>query len=166
MGNIHGERAAITPPLSPLNFPSHLHPAPTPSLDSDPLAGDLAWLGTTCTFWKRGCGGRRTCVKAAWLGFQVFRRNSRMVGKPGESHDSPSLSSCVALEAPEAPEAPKAPNLQVSRKTCAMQQDSGTLAASLAASILPPLWSEPGCLWELYMGGNEVLPSPGHLQAS
>ena len=102
-------------------------------------------------------------MKAAWLGFQVFRRKSQMVGKPGESHDSPSLSSCVA---PEAPEAPKAPNLQVSPKTCTMQQNSGIPAPSLAASILPPLWSEPGCLWELYMGGNEVLPSPGHLQAS
>lgn len=96
-------------------------------------------------------------MKAAWLAFQVFRRNSRIVEKPGEQHDSPSLSSRMALEAP------KAPNLQVSRKTSTMERDSGIPAPSLAASILPPLWSEPGCLWELYMGGNEVLPTPGHL---
>ena len=99
-------------------------------------------------------------MKAAWRGFQVFRRNSRNVGKPEEQHDSPSLSSCKASEAP------KAPNFQVSWKTSSMERDSGFPAPSLAASILPPLWSEPGCLWELYLGGNEVLLTPGHLQAS
>ena len=70
-------------------------------------------------------------MKAAWLGFQVFRRNSRIVGKPGEQHDSPSFSSCTALEAP------KALNLQVSQKTSTMERDSGIPAPSLAASILP-----------------------------
>ena len=84
-------------------------------------------------------------MKAAWLAFHVFRRNSRIVEKPGEQHDSPSLSSRMALEAP------KAPNLQVSRKTSTMERDSGIPAPSLAASILPhcgqSLAASGNCIW-------------------
>ena len=50
MGNVHGEKAAITPSFSPLN--SLRHPStPASSLDSDPLAGVLAsGLGRNNTY--------------------------------------------------------------------------------------------------------------------
>ena len=47
------------------------------------------------------------------------------------------------------------------------------LWSGILESLLPawqpascPTVVRPGCLWELYMGGNEVLPTQDHLQAS